>query len=480
MLGANEVTALQNGSFRIHSLDIQLEPRSAKFPSFRGPGSIRQNTTGQLIFELYDTNANPTFGRQPGEGAPGGLVPDDHYYRLTALDQGGRRWTADRILPRYSVGGAASAAGAGSVCGGWIPEMSCPEQGTFPQALRLFLPGSFEIPVSHLTEEVKVRSPLGPPRTRLIQPPSEDEREEVGHSSIINVWRLDLANLDITVELSNSGLDIIAAPKGQELPAGLDTRIEETLCFVLAHPCRWLLKMERRGGAGTTCLRSRSTRDFKSDMRPPVDWDYIPSDDVAMLFQRYLAYIQPYSEPRYHPTSVNVLQVLRASAQTVEAEALALAVAIESLLNREYPDCGVPEPELLAEVARLETLISQSNLTDSTKTRALGAVSRLKSANPGSCLRQITKVSSHVTMDLVAAWDKIRKPSAHGREIEVPFEELVNLCDKAYLLFCLLIFNRIGYTGEYKNRTLKGWPEAVFAPFWPPRAVPVTEEQPRS
>src|SRR5882762_4193435 len=120
MLGANEVTALPNGAFRIHSLDIQLEPRSAKFPSFRGPGSIRQNTSGQLIFELYDTNANPTFGRHPGEGAPGGLVPDDQYYRLTAVDQGGRRWTADRILPRYSVGGAGSAAGAGagSVCGG--------------------------------------------------------------------------------------------------------------------------------------------------------------------------------------------------------------------------------------------------------------------------------------------------------------------------------------------------------------------------
>lgn len=476
MLSATEVTTLRDGSFRLHSLDIQLESRSAKFPSFRGAGAIRQNASGQLIFELYDTNANPTFGRQPGEGAPGGLVPNDHYYRLTAVDQLGRRWTADRILPRYSVGGAGSATGAGSVCGGWIPEMSCPEEGSFPHALRLFLPGSFEIPVSHLTEEVKVRSPLGPPRTRLMRPPSEDEREEVEHSSIINVWKLDLANFDITVELSNAGLDVIAAPKGQELPVGLDTRIEETLCFVLAHPCRWLLKMERRGGAGTTCIRSRSTRDFKSDIRPPVDWDYIPSDDVAMLFQQYLAYIQPYNEPRYHPTSVNVLQVLRASAQTIEAEALALAVAIESLLNREYSECGIPGPELLGEVARLETLISESNLSDNTKARALGAISRLKSANPGSCLRQMTNVSSHVTMDLVAAWDKIRKPSAHGREIEAPFEELFTLCDKAYLLFCLLIFNRIGYSGEYKNRTLKGWPCTVFAPFWPPRALPAVEE----
>ncbi len=461
MLSAREVAALQNGSFQIHSLDILLESRSTKFLSFRGPGSIRQNADGHLVFELYDTNANPTFGRQPGEGAPGGLVPDDHFFRLTAVDAYDRRWTADRILPRYSAGGV------GSVCAGHIPEMQCPEEGTFPQALWLFLPGAFEIPVSHLTEQVKVRSPLGPPRTRSMRPPSEEEREEVEHSSIINVWKLDLASLNITVELSSAGLDLIVTPKSQDLPAGLDTRIEETLWFVLAHPCRWLIKMERRGGAGTTCIRSRSTHDFRSDIRPPVDWDYIPSDDVAMLFQQYLAYIQGYTEPRYHPTSVNVLQVLRASAQTIESKALALAVAIESLLNREYTDCGVPEPKLLEEMARLETLISQSDLSDNTKTRALGAVSRLKSANPGSCLRQMTKVSSQLTMDLVGAWEQIRKPSAHGREVEVPFEELVSLCDKAYLLFCLLIFNRIGYSGEYKNRTLKGRPETVFAPFWP-------------
>jgi hypothetical protein len=268
MLSEDEVTALRNGSFRIHSLDIHLESRSAEFPSFRGPGSVRQNASGQLIVELYDTSASPTFGRQPGEGAPGGLVPDDHYYRLTAVDQVGRRWAADRILPRYSIGGA------GCVCGGGIPEMSCPEEGNFTQGLRLFLPGSFRIPASHLTEEVRFQSPLGSPKTRLMRPPSEEEREEVGYSSTINVWKLGPANLDITVELGNAGLDVSVTPKGQELSAGLDTRLEETLWFVLAHPCRWLVKMERRGGAGTTCIRSRSIRDFQSDIRPPVDWDW--------------------------------------------------------------------------------------------------------------------------------------------------------------------------------------------------------------
>src|SRR5260370_39327585 len=104
MLSPNDETALQEGSFRIHSLDIQLESRSARFPNFRGPGSIRQNTKGQLVFEVYDATANPGLGRQPGEGAPGGTIPEDHYYRLNAVDMDERHWTADHLLPRYGGG----------------------------------------------------------------------------------------------------------------------------------------------------------------------------------------------------------------------------------------------------------------------------------------------------------------------------------------------------------------------------------------
>src|SRR6266576_3138727 len=120
MFSAQEVTALQNGSFRMHSLDIQLESRSTRFSNFRGPGSIRQNAKGQLVFELYDHTANPTFGRQPGEGAPGGMIPDDHYYRLKATDMDDRHWSADGILPRYSGGRVGT---PGVVCAGAIPEM---------------------------------------------------------------------------------------------------------------------------------------------------------------------------------------------------------------------------------------------------------------------------------------------------------------------------------------------------------------------
>lgn len=453
MLSPSEVDELQRWSFRIHCLDIQLEAGSTRFPSYRGPGSIRQNAQGTLRFELFDQTqeADPT--RQPGTGAPGGLIPEDDYYRLTAVDLSGRRWTADRILPQH--GGRLGEPGV--VCFGTIQEMQCPEQEKLPPGLRLFIPGLFDIPANHITKLTRTRSALAGSAAEV----------EVGWSSVIDTWVLDLPRLKIIIEVSKSGLLVTALPEG-ELVAGLDSRLEETLWFVLAHPGRWLFKMERRGGLGTTSVRSLWGAAIKPRLPAPVDWDYIPVETVTMLFQQYLTYLEPYHEPRYHPMSVNVLQVLRASAQSLEAEALALGVGIESLLNRDYPDCGRPSTADRDEIERLEQLIADATLTGQIKKRALGAISRLKSTSAGTCLRRMLDQGGHVTTDLIEAWTKIRNATAHGDEISEPFEGIMRLCDKAYVLFCVLIFNRIGYVGEYKNRAAQGWPEVKFSPFWPP------------
>ncbi|HEY6159497.1 MAG TPA: hypothetical protein VIV88_18780 [Gemmatimonadales bacterium] len=444
---------LQNRSFEIHSLDIQLTAGSERFPSFRGPGSIRQNSKGMITFELYDPTREPDFGRQPGTGAPGDLVPEGHYYKLSAVDLEERHWTAERILPHH--GGRIGVPGV--VCSGVIREIQCPEAGKADHWLRLFIPGSFDIPANYITKQTRTRSALA----------GVPQEEEIGHSTVIDTWKLDLQGLHVIVEVSEKGL-LVTTWSDSELSAGLDSRLEETLWFVLAHPCRWLFKMESRGGHGTTAIRSHTSTDFKSRLRPPVDWAYIPVECVTILFQQYLAYLQVYKEPRFHPTSVNVLQVLRGSAQSIEAEALALGVAIESLLNRDYADCGQPLPQDRAQVDRLESLINQSTLSYQIKNRALGAVSRLKSTSAGTCLRQMLGHTEHVTTELIAAWSKIRNATAHGEDISEPFEEIVSLCNKAYVLFNVLIFNRIGFVGEYKNRALPKWPEVKFAPFWPP------------
>lgn len=252
-----------------------------------------------------------------------------------------------------------------------------------------------------------------------------------------------------------------------EHAAGLDTRLEEALCYVLAHPCNWLFKMERRGGKGTTAIRSHTWTDFAPPVRPPVDWVCCSVESVTELFQRYLAYICEYAEPRYHPTSVNTLQVLRASAQAVEAEALALGVAIESVIHRDYGSSGEPPPGDKAEVDELLRLVADAPVSEHMKHRASRALERIKEANAEGSLRHRER-DGHVSGQLIDAWRRVRHPPAHGKEIPGPLDETVHLCDKAHLLFNLLIFSRIGYTGEYMNRTMPKWQVVFSKPFWEP------------
>jgi hypothetical protein len=200
---------------------------------------------------------------------------------------------------------------------------------------------------------------------------------------------------------------------------------------------------------------------------PPIHFSPHDDEDAAQLFQRYLDYVLTYNEPRYHPTSVNVLQVLRASAQSIEAEALALGVAIESVLNREYAWCGQPSDAEQREVDELLQLVAESGLSDQIKARALGALGRFKSASAEGRLRLLEQ-QGHLRTEWVDAWRRIRHATAHGREIETPFEETIRLCNRAYMLFTRLIFSRIGFTGRCEERRMGEWRIVPFKPFWSP------------
>jgi hypothetical protein len=459
MLSAQEDSAIRNRTFRTHCLDIQLISRSSRFPSYRGPGSIRVNEAGTLVVELYDhvQEGNPTL--QPGTNA-GPVIPLEHYYQMEAVDLSGRRWTADRLLPRH--GGRVSQPGV--VVTAAMADMQCSEESHFPPRLQLFIPGKFEIPVNRVSEVIHRRSE----RLRA-------DEEEIGRSTALDTWVVDHSTMTFTLTLVESGLQLTAEPKGRDdsLPAGLDTRIEEALWFVLSHPCRWLVKMEWGDHTGSVGIRSHRWSDVKSNLDPPIHFSTHDDEDAAELFKRYLDYVLAYGEARYHPTSVNVLQVLRASAQSIEAEALALGVAIESILNREYAWCGGPSTSEQQEVDELLQLVADSGLSERIKERARGALGRMKSSSAEGRLRALER-DGHLRSEWVDAWRRIRHASAHGSEIEGPFEETVRLCNRAYMLFGRLIFSRIGFTGRCEERRMGEYRTVPFKPFWapPPATAP--------
>jgi hypothetical protein len=465
MLSAREDSEIRDRTFRTHCLDIQLTSRSDRFPSYSGPGSIRLNDSGTLVVELYDQvqKGDPTL--QPGTNV-GPVIPLEHYYQMRAVDLSGRSWTADRLLPRH--GGRVSQPGV--VVTAAMAEMQCAEESHFPPRLQLFIPGKFETPVNRVSHVIHRRS----------EGLKADDDEEIGRSTALDTWVVDHPTMTFTLTVVKGGLEVTAEPKGRDdsLPAGLDTRIEEALWLVLAHPCRWLVKMGWRESVGSTAIRSHRWSDVKSNLDPPIHFSTHDDEDAAELFKRYLDYVLAYGEARYHPTSVNVLQVLRASAQSIEAEALGLGVAIESVLNREYAWCGEPPASEQQEVDALLRLIADSGLSDRVKERARGALGRMKSSSADGRLRTLER-EGHIRSEWVDAWRRIRHATTHGSEMQEPFEETIRLCNQAYTLFARLIFSRIGFTGRCEERRMGEWRTVPFKPFWsPPPATALKEQRP--
>ena len=60
------------------------------------------------------------------------------------------------------------------------------------------------------------------------------------------------------------------------------------------------------------------------------------------------------------------------------------------------------------------------------------------------------------------AWNILRHRIAHGRELVDVLNELPALCDTVYMAFLRMMFEVIGYSGPYTDRSSRGWPQAQY------------------
>jgi len=123
-------------------------------------------------------------------------------------------------------------------------------------------------------------------------------------------------------------------------------------------------------------------------------------------------------------------------------------------------------------------LVGKSGLSERIIERARGALGRMKSSSAEGRLRTLER-EGHIRSEWVDAWRRIRHATAHGGEIQEPFEEIIRLCDQAYMLFARLIFSRIAFTGRCEERRMGEWRTVPFKPFWaPPPASDLKEQRP--
>ena len=444
ILKDREIEAAKGGTFSVDCLTMELRSRGeGPGRAFRGPGVIRQDGLGALQFTLYD--ASYEFGPSDLEATfspPGDWLPEESFYDLSATDWTGRNWQAEWIQPDTST----RMGQPGVVVRGVLRGMTATSDDTATGCIESlhFLTGD-RIPTNKVTETITTAAGRTTKRGAR------------------NVWLFQAGPYELLFTKTESVLQVDAKSKADAFPDGFDSRIEEALWFLLANPLEWTILEVVTPNGSRACIRPTGGVTKRPRLRPPIEPHQIDAvEDTERLLSQYLLFVHDYDGARYHPLSVNIRKVLRASTGTIQEEALQLSVSVEWIVRRYFSGYGEPSKTVLATIDRFNALMASWEAPSELKDRLLGCAGSIKGTNPRTALRRLAEQGA-ITTTQFEAWERLRHPAAHGLESDENIRDLVTLCDKVHQLLLLLTFGAIGYKGFYTDHCARGWPLVTFA-----------------
>jgi hypothetical protein len=434
-----EIEELKENRFHVDLLEMRLTRRGDVEDVYSGSGFIQQDAGGDLEFRLYDRTRQHTVNF--GSFIPGSFVEDEQYYDLEARDISSRTWRASHVIVFDS--GAIDVAGC--ICKGELRQVTCFAETAAEDGLWMYLPGEVKLPTNAIT--------------RIVE-------ETPGRMSIrpnFNLWEVKGERFELLMTKVEGGLEVDGSYLGGPPPEHFEQRLEEALWFTLAFPAKWTLLDIRKGGEHSFIIRRLRDKPGKPLLRPPLEPELgAQADHLGRMFVLYLDYIlRDAQPPYYHPTSVTVYQALRGSALSLNAEAWQLSVAVESLARSGFPELGRPSADELIAFDEAVKYVEGWTGDEGVKGRIVRAISTWRGSNPREVLKQLTK-KGVVTEHQVKAWNTLRHRIAHGRELLDVLDELPALCDSVYMAFLRMMFDVIGYSGPYTDRSSRGWPQVHY------------------
>ncbi|CAN5905935.1 hypothetical protein BH23GEM7_BH23GEM7_01620 [soil metagenome] len=450
-LAPDEIEDLKRGTWFVDCPHLELRPRSGSSLVFRGPGALQQDEDGQIAYKIYvESSVNSERLRDDGYGPAGTIIPETAYFDLTAVDMKGREWRSNRILLESRRSGPSG----GPVVGGSVEEISCEGE----------LPASISAAGSSLSftifDKIKIPTNAHTSEHRYIAGWSRSRNFGV------DAWRFRAVGMSFL--LSNDRKDrlqVHVASNEVELPRYFDTRVLESLFFILGRPLVPTIT-RRREGHRTACTLHSRHREATAARYPPLGIRHFQhpktgkstAEPYRRLFARYLAHVLS-CERKHHPLWGQLHAVYEASAGAfVDSEALTLTVAIESILGSEFPDVGKPSASDLVRIDEALAYWNARTGDPELKERIKGSIGQYKQSRAGDKLRVLAQEGA-ITAGTAKSWQKLRNANTHAyQRHSLEPDEFRRLLDQARMLFFQLIFATIGYRGLYRDYSKIGWP----------------------
>jgi hypothetical protein len=445
---SGEIVSYMERSFILECPRMVLRKESGH-RVYQGPGSIYQTPEGQLEFKLY-ASAPPDIEALarllgPDSNKAGELIPHSDYFRLEATALNGDVWRGKSILPDFSHG-----ISLGSVVTGQLYQV-----------------------VRTVTDSTVTESKSGlslrfaedfdfPGNARKITKTFIGDAE----ASISGHWkdaRFEAAGFTFHLEKDGGSVLLSARSKGDSLPPNFYLRICEALEFTLFDPVRWVIRTEWKNGQTSTMLRPFPMPYTRKSNRPPVGFVSRRTEEhVWRLFGKYLEHIALDACDDEHSLAKSVHFAVLGDMGPLDVGLLALSVATEGALKTGFPNLAVPDDALREQIEAAEILISNSTLNASFKPRILGSLRAMQFPRAKDRLLALQKAGV-ARQELVKAWEATRNPAVHADPLDHSgIEELYRNYQSALTLFNELIFLVVGYSGQYTDYSVAGWPLREF------------------
>ena len=171
------------------------------------------------------------------------------------------------------------------------------------------------------------------------------------------------------------------------------------------------------------------------------------------------------SEKRLHPISRLMNTILASSDSFIEAYALTLSVAVESLVNSEYKFLKKKDIQSLKSIEEIENFCQFINEYDCTRSftkRISSLVSSLKQLRTIDYL-YFLESKNVIEKELIKDWKKLRNRYTHFKiDDKLDYQALFDKCSSVTVLFYKLVFQLIKYSGKYTDYTKENFPLVDF------------------
>jgi hypothetical protein len=406
---------------------------------YRGKGYIRQEDDDTLSFRLYATaienvDAASDFTRTLS-ARPGEIYAPTEYYTLTALDTDNATWTSKQLL----------------VHGTW----------RFGEDDPIMYGALTTLAIDKPTASTD----------HTLRP---DYFEDAVLPTIIDDAQFKAAGVDFSVH-KGSGEFRVEARATEELPPNFATRIEESLRFLLARSVTHRVQVSTDRGRFQLELHVARPQSRKPTINPPLT-RASPAyyTESWRLFELYLTYvIRETPHPYWNIVSYHLHNACEASANSVDAWAIGLSVAVEGI-------CNLIPMELVEDKRReLDGLRKFINAQVEAHQDYKALLRRVEGMTQGLLtMRAIDKLrrlvdEGKVIPDYVTAWQALRNKQLHPLppdltdEANLNYQPVFDQINRVCVLLYHLVFYLIGYEGTYTDFGTWGWPLRTYPPDHP-------------